>query len=87
MGDCPKPDAVAPEFERTGYSWAGVRALEKAMETGLLLVRTNNRTTNFQSTSQMIALRDDMRRTLNAEYERMNPCRRRPRAISMTVRR
>jgi len=86
MTECVTPEAT-PEFQKTGYSWEGVRALERVMQTGALLVRINNRTTQFQSTQQMILLRDDMRKTLNAEHERMNPCKRRPRAISLSVRR
>ena len=85
MADCPQPAEVAPEFQRTGYSWAGVRALEQAIQTGVFLVRLNNRTTQFQSATQMMQVRDDMRATLNAEYEAANPSKRRPRLISYKV--
>jgi len=78
MPNCNKEPVVglAPEFaQSSSYTWEALHELEAVMRSGARLVRVNNRTTEFQSITQMRELRNEMIRELNARKQATS-CRR-----------
>ena len=76
VDDCTTPVVESQDFVGSGYTWEGLHALETAIQTGVRLVRVNNRTTEFQSITQMIAAKEDMYKALREKEEKANPCHR-----------
>jgi len=75
--DCVIPVAESPDFTGSGYTWEALHALEENIRTGVRLVRTNNGTTEFQSATQMLAVKNDMLKALREKDALENPCHRR----------
>lgn len=83
--DPPDQQDSVETFVGSGYTWDKLRALEDTIATGALLVRVNNRTTQFQSATQLLMIKNDMLKALREIEEQKNPCKYRRRAFKMRL--